>query len=346
MRILTLKEIIEAIYKKQGKNFLHNTERDVDFFLHKPDEKSKRGVLYPIREDGLSEGQYSSIRNAGVLKRNSHFPRKDFKRRITEISNSGNAWIKEYVMYLKNHDNSPINEMNDSIKNYINETINDHSITMPDSLRSYLKNPYIAYDYDDDEYADWIRLAWLIIFSIVQSELIQELSSLWVLPDEYTLNRCFTDNYNFSVYSSSAYPREIIDVQLGDDGILNLYINFMPHMDVETTPEWASLVMWLPNGPLDYSSYSGELSFDIRAISGISKISLELQNADNTGGHKYYLPYTIDNEWKTIYEEFSKKTVSLHILKSFGALCFVIHPDSFSSRDRQAHIQIKNICIQ
>ena len=346
MRILTLKEIIETVYTTQDKNFPHNIDSDVDFFLHKPDEKSKRGVLYPINEAELSVGQYSSIRNAGILKRQSHFPKKAFKKRIAEISNSGNAWIKEYVIYLKTHKDSPIKEMNDSLKAYIDNTINDYSIIMPDSLRSYLKNPYIAYDYDDDKYVNWIRLAWLIIFSIIQGDLVKELSSLWTLPDEYTLCRCFTDNYNFSVFSSSAYPREIIDVQLDNDGTLNLYINFMPHMDVEKTPEWASLVMWLPNGPLDYSSYSGKLCFDIRAVSGISNISLELQNADNTGGHKYYLPYTIDTEWKSICEEFSKKTVSTNILKTFGALCFVIHPESFLSEERQAHLQIRNICIQ
>ena len=346
MYYLTLKEIIENIYRTQDLGTPQNLDSVVDNFLNKPDEKRRRGVLYPIKEDELDTVEHSSIRNAGAIKPHSHFPKKAFKRIVEEISKCGNTWIKEYVRYLMTKIDYPIIKMNDKLKEYIDGVVEDDSIIIPNDLRSYLKNPYIAYDYNDDKYRDWIRLAWLIIFSVLQSDLIKELSSLWILPDEYVLTRCFTENYNISVFSSSTYTREIIKVQLTDDDIINLYINFLPHEDVKETPEWASLVMWLPNGPLDYRTYSGKLCFDIRAVRGISEISLELQNADNSGGHKYYLPFTIENEWRTICKEFSKKAIPSHILKSFGAICFVIHPDSFLTNNMEGHLQIKNIFIK
>lgn len=345
VRYITLKEIIENIYKTQGLGMPGNIYEAVDNILHKPNEESRRGVLYPVKEDELSVGEYSSIRNAGATDPHSHFPRKLFKEVINNISNSGNTWIKEYVKYLETQIDYPIIRMNEPLQKYIDEVINDSTIDMPDNLRAYLRNPYIAYDYGDDKYKHWIRLAWLIILSVVQCDLIKKLSSLWTLPDEYTLSRSFAENYNIFVCSSSEYATEILDVQVDEDGTINLNINFMPHMDVETIPGWASLVLWIPHAPLDYSDYSGKLSFDIRAVSGLSKICLELQNTENTGGHKYYLPFSVDDEWKTICEDFSKKTISTHILKTFGAICFVIHPDYFTAKDKQAQIQIKNIMI-
>lgn len=346
MRYITLKEIIENIYKTQGQGVPDDIDEAVDNFLHKPNEDSQRGVLYPVKDDELSVGEYSSIRNAGAIKSGSHFPKKPFKKVIANISRSGNAWFKEYVKYLETQIDYPIIRMNESLEKYIDEVINDSTIDMPDNLRAYLRNPYIAYDYGDDNYKHWIRLAWLIILSVVQSDLIKELSSLWILPAEYTLSRNFAENYNIAVYSSSKYAREVLDVQLDEDGTINLSINFMPHMDVETIPEWASLVLWVPHAPLDYSDYSGKLSFDIRGVSGLSKVCLELQNTDNTGGHKYYSPFSVDYNWKTICEDFSKKAISTNILKTFGAICFVIHPDFFTGKDKQAQIQIKNIIIE
>lgn len=247
--------------------------------------------------------------------------------------------------YLETKIDYPSITMNESLKKYMDEVINDSAIDMPDKLRAYLRNPYIAYDYSDDKYKHWIRLAWLIILSVVQCDLIKELSSLWTLPDEYTLSRSFGDNYNFLVCSTSEHAAEILDVQLGKDGTINLNINFMPHMDVKTIPGWASLVLWLPHGPLNYSDYQGKLSFDIRAVYGVSKISLELQNTENTSGHKNYPPISVDENWKTVCEDFSKKTISPHILKSFGAICFVIRSHFFTGKEKQAQLQIKNIVI-
>ena len=95
MRYITLKEIIENIYKTQGQGVPEDIDEAVDNFLHKPNEDSQRGVLYPVKDDELSVGEYSSIRNAGAIKSGSHFPKKPFKKVIANISRSGNAWIKE-----------------------------------------------------------------------------------------------------------------------------------------------------------------------------------------------------------------------------------------------------------
>ena len=347
MHNITLKEIIGNVCWAQGKDVPYNIDKAVDCFLHKPNEGSNMGVLYPIGLDELSVNQYTSIKQAHAIKKSgTHFPKKEYKKIIDNIARNGNAWIKEYVKYLEKEADYPCIEMNESLEKYIDKVINDSTIDMPDNLRTYLRNPYIAYNYSDVKYKHWIRLAWLIILSVVQSDLIKGLSSLWILPDEYTLSRRFADNYNIFVCSSSQYAREILDVQLDEEGTINLSINFMPHMDVDSIPGWASLVLWVPHAPLDYSAYSGKLSFDIRAVSGLSKICVELQNTENTGGHKYYAPFSVDDNWKTICVDFSKKTISTYILKTFGAICFVIHPDFFTGKDKQAQIQIKNITIE
>ena len=54
VRYITLKEIIENIYKTQGLGMPDNIYEAVDNILHKPNEESRRGVLYPVKE-GLFE---------------------------------------------------------------------------------------------------------------------------------------------------------------------------------------------------------------------------------------------------------------------------------------------------
>ena len=123
VRYITLKEIIENIYKTQGLGMPDNIYEAVDNILHKPNEESRRGVLYPVKDDELSVGEYSSIRNAGAADSHSHFPRKLFKEVIKNISNSGNAWIKEYVKYLETQIDYPIIRMNEPLQKYIDEVI-------------------------------------------------------------------------------------------------------------------------------------------------------------------------------------------------------------------------------
>ena len=52
---------------------------------------------------------------------------------------------------------------------YIQKTIRDQSIEMNEKFRSYLMNPKIAVELEGKNAIHWMRLSWLILFSVLHN---------------------------------------------------------------------------------------------------------------------------------------------------------------------------------
>lgn len=269
------------------------------------------------------------------------------------IVDNPRKWFQKYISNLQDSNESEIRiRMGPKLINYIHDTIRDESIEMNDDFRSYLKNPKIAVEIpvelEGRNAVHWLRLSWLILFSILQNTMIKELEEVWTLPEKYRFDRRFDEICYFNTFSCTPFTGQLIKagiIQDNGEKVIDVELDFNPHQDIQQVPEWGSIVCWLPGMPIDYEDVEGQLRFEIRSLYGLKSINIELQNTANEGGHMYYPVIEVNENWVSIEKEFSSREVPTHILKSFGALCFVIHPDGFCGQDRTAHIQIKNIEI-
>ena len=344
--ILKLDDIIMNLYLICGKKYKKRQE-DLFFLLNKESAIARPGELFP---DSIDKNVLSSIRTGGIKsKSRSGFPKTYYQVVIDRIVENPKIWFQQHISHLQKNSTSDLKiRMGPRLIDYIWNTICDKSIDMNDEFRLYLMNPKIAEELEGKNAIHWMRLSWLILFSVLQNTMIEDLEEVWTLPDKYRFARRFDEINYYSTFSSTSFTGQIIKTQvIQDEGgsVIDVQLDFSPHQDIQQVPEWASIVCWLPGMPIDYEEFEGILKFDIHVIYGLSSIKLELQNVANEGGHMYYPSIDVDDHWKSIEKGFSSKEVPTHILKSFGAICFVFNPDEFSGQDRKAHIQIRNIEI-
>ena len=344
--ILKLDDIIMNLYLICGKKYKKRQE-DLYYLLNKESAEPKPGVLFPYTID---KNVLSSLRTGGIRsKSHSNFPKTHYQQVIDLIIENPEKWFQQHINHLQKSGASDLKiRMSPKLIDYLQETIRDQSIEMNEKFRSYLMNPKIAEELEGKNAIHWMRLSWLILFSVLQNTMIEDLEEVWSLPEKYRFTRRFDETNYFSTFSSTTYTGQAIKARIIQDeekNVIDVHLDFNPHLDIQQVPEWASIVCWLPGMPIDYEEFEGTLKFDIRALHGLSSISAELQNTANEGGHLYYPSIDVDDNWKSIEKGFSSKEVPAHILKSFGAVCFVIRPDDFSVQDRKAHFQIRNIEI-
>lgn len=345
MRILTLSEIIKKLYECY--NLKPKTDRaDLFYLLNKKSDTDFPGsLLYNVD----NERMYTSLRTGGVCSKSScYFSKSVQDAIINNILKGGKYWFDAYVEHLKTHKGNNFRiRMNRELITFIYNTIYDEEIEINNEFRQFLKHPMTSNGAILDKQDNyWVRFCWLIIYSVFQDERIMELKELWDIPDEEKLDRGFDSPLEWSSHCSTGYEGEVFTILISDDGTIDINVDFSLHRHITDIPEWGSIVFWLPNRPMDYREFEGYLKYEICALNGINSVSIELQNSFNEGGHKYFPPQIISDKWEEHAITFSRKTIPLNILKSFGAVCFVIHPDDFADTEYRARFQIRNIHME
>lgn len=344
MHLITLGEIIKTMYECY--HLKPKTDRnDLKFILNGDSDTEKLGSLLGVTNDRM----FTSLRTGGVCSKSScYYPKVDQDKTINNILKGGRNWLDVFVDHLKK-DNGPNFKirMNRELITFIHNTIYDETIEINDDFRQFLKHPMVNNGVVlDKQEGYWLRFCWLVIFSVFQNKRITELKELWDIPDEARLNCSFDCPLEWSSYCSSGNAKEVFKITTSDNGTIDINVNFSIHRHIAEIPEWGSIVFWLPGRPKDYREFEGYMKYEICALSGINSVSIELQNSTNEGGHKYFSPHKICEKWESRNIDFTKKTIPLNILKSFGAVCFVIHPDDFCDSEYKAHFQLRNLGIE
>ena len=344
MRLITLGEIIKKMYECY--NLKPKTDRkDLIFILNGKSDGVKAGSLLGVRNDRM----FTSLRTGGVCSKSScYYPKASQDATINNILKGGSGWLDAYVEHLMKDDAPNFSiRMNRDLITFIHNTIYDDTIKINDDFRQFLKHPMIKNGIVlDEQEGYWLRFCWLVIFSIFQNERITELAELWDIPDEERLNCNFDHPLEWSSHCPFGNASDVFKITASDNGVIDINVDFSIHRSITKIPEWGSIVFWLPSRPKDYRQFEGYIQYEICALDGLNSVSIELQNSANEGGHKYFAPHKICGTWETHKIDFSKKTIPLNILKSFGAVCFVIHPNDFVNSDYKAHIRLRNISIE
>ena len=345
MNIITLGEIIKRMYECY--NLKPKMDRnDLRFMLNKSTDTEKTGSFY---WSDANERTYTSLRTGGVRSKSSiYYAISDQDGTINNILRDGRGWLDAFANHLKN-DNGPNFKirMNRELMQFIHDTIYDETIDINEDFRKSLKHPMIYNGVVlDKQECYWLRFCWLVLFSVFQNDRIAELKELWDIPDDERLDCRLDCPMEWSTYCSSGNAGGVFRIVASGDGTIDAYVDFNKHGHMTEIPEWGSIVFWLPNRPKDYREFEGQLKYEICVPYGLNSISVELQNSANEGGHKYLAPHGISEKWETHYIDFSKKTIPLNILKSFGAICFVIHSEDFADTQYKAHLQLRNILIE